>query len=90
MWKNITRCSPRVIHLRSGTLLDRSPCIVNSLKTLLRNHLLECTNAHNNFSRSRITSMANFRIKYTSCVSKTARETDVEIKIAKKYTDIFG
>ena len=27
--------------------------------------------------------MANFRIKYTSCVSKIARETDLEIKIAR-------
>ena len=27
--------------------------------------------------------MTNFRIKYTSCVSKIARETDLEIKIAK-------
>ena len=27
--------------------------------------------------------MTNFRIKYISCVSKIARETDLEIKIAK-------
>ena len=33
--------------------------------------------------------MTNFLIKYNSCVSKVARETDLEIKIAKKYTDIF-
>ena len=27
--------------------------------------------------------MPNFRIKYTSCESKIAQETDLEIKIAK-------
>ena len=35
--------------------------------------------------------MTNFRIKYTSCVSKIAQETELEIKIAKKKrTDIFA
>ena len=32
--------------------------------------------------------MTNFRIKYTNCVSKIARETNLEIKIAK--LDIFA
>ena len=35
------------------------------------------------FLGPRIISMTNLRIKYTSCVSKIARETDLEIKIAK-------
>ena len=34
--------------------------------------------------------MTNFRIKCTSCVSKIARETDLEIKIANRYTEIFA
>ena len=35
--------------------------------------------------------MTNFLIKYNSCVSKIARETDLEIKIAKNaYADIFA
>ena len=33
--------------------------------------------------------MTNFPIKYTSCVSKISRVTDLEIKIAKN-TDIFA
>ena len=34
--------------------------------------------------------MTNFLTKYNGCVSKIARETNLEIKIAKKYTDIFA
>ena len=33
--------------------------------------------------------MTNFRIKYTSCVSKIDRETDLEIKIAKNTQTSF-
>ena len=33
--------------------------------------------------------MSNFLIKYNSCVSKIARDTDLEIEIAKN-TDTFA
>ena len=34
--------------------------------------------------------MTNFLIKNNIYVSKIARETDLDIKIAKNYTDIFA
>ena len=54
-----------------------------------------CTNVYavkTTFSRSRITSITNFLVTYTSYESKIARETDLEFKNAKKkkYTDIFA